>query len=270
MSCEEFEAVVTELARSEIMDPANRANALAHGAQCGRCQKALAEQSQLTQALREMAEQNSLQAPTRVERALLEALRDQTYARSGWRVEGRWRYWISAAAAVLLIVLGLLVWRVLSVRQRAQLAKSKEAVSGSASPDQQLSIITGGTRAPKPVSTSANQRPRSKGRSLALRRVTTNEVKRNMEEPVAVIATNAVSKEVVTDFVPVGYGNPLDLQDGGQLIRVELPRYALARFGLPMNMNRVDERVKADVLIGPDGLARAIRFVNSVNYEKRR
>ena len=35
----------------------------------------------------------------------------------------------------------------------------------------------------------------------------------------------------------------------------------MANFGLPVNMDRVDQRVKADVLLGADGLARAIRFV---------
>jgi hypothetical protein len=44
-------------------------------------------------------------------------------------------------------------------------------------------------------------------------------------------------------------------------MRVELPRSALAGFGLPVNMDRVNERVKADVLVGPDGQAQAIRFV---------
>jgi hypothetical protein len=44
-------------------------------------------------------------------------------------------------------------------------------------------------------------------------------------------------------------------------MRVELPRSTLAGFGLPVNMERVNERVKADVLVGPDGQARAIRFV---------
>ena len=53
----------------------------------------------------------------------------------------------------------------------------------------------------------------------------------------------------------------MTLQDGGQVMRVELPRSALAGFGLPVNMDRVNERVKADVLMGPDGQARAIRFV---------
>jgi hypothetical protein len=52
-----------------------------------------------------------------------------------------------------------------------------------------------------------------------------------------------------------------NLQDGGQIIRVELPRSALTKFGLPVNMDRYNEKVKADVLFGVDGMAHAIRFV---------
>jgi hypothetical protein len=66
---------------------------------------------------------------------------------------------------------------------------------------------------------------------------------------------------VATQFYPVGYSSALSVQDGGQLIRVELPRSAMTAFGLPVNMDRYNERVKADVLMGADGLARAIRFV---------
>jgi hypothetical protein len=55
--------------------------------------------------------------------------------------------------------------------------------------------------------------------------------------------------------------NVASLQEGGQIVRVEVPRSALANFGLPVNMERSNERVKADVLYGVDGLAHAIRFV---------
>jgi hypothetical protein len=55
--------------------------------------------------------------------------------------------------------------------------------------------------------------------------------------------------------------NALMLQDGGQIIRVKLRRSALVKFGFPVNMERYNENVNADVLIGVDGLARAIRFV---------
>jgi hypothetical protein len=61
--------------------------------------------------------------------------------------------------------------------------------------------------------------------------------------------------------MPLAYAGPINLQDGGQLVRVELPRSAMLSMGLPVNMDRYSERVKADVLLGADGLARAIRFV---------
>jgi hypothetical protein len=73
--------------------------------------------------------------------------------------------------------------------------------------------------------------------------------------------TSDSAAEITTDFMPVGYATATTLQDGGQLVRVELPRSALVAFGLPMNVNRYDEKVKADVFFSADGMARAIRFV---------
>lgn len=73
--------------------------------------------------------------------------------------------------------------------------------------------------------------------------------------------TDPETSEVVSPFMPLGDTNPANIQEGAQVVRVELPRYAMARFGLPVNMERYDERVKADVWLGADGLARAIRFV---------
>ena len=67
--------------------------------------------------------------------------------------------------------------------------------------------------------------------------------------------------EVATGFIPVAGGDILGPLDRGRLVRVELPRTALRSFGLPMNEDRAAERVMADVLVGEDGLARAIRFV---------
>jgi len=44
-------------------------------------------------------------------------------------------------------------------------------------------------------------------------------------------------------------------------VRVELPRSTIVSMGFALNMDRSGEKVKADVLMGADGLARAIRFV---------
>jgi hypothetical protein len=61
--------------------------------------------------------------------------------------------------------------------------------------------------------------------------------------------------------MPIGFAGPLNPQDGGELVRVELSRSAMLSLGLPVNMDRFGQSVKADVLLGPDGFARAIRFV---------
>ena len=68
------------------------------------------------------------------------------------------------------------------------------------------------------------------------------------------------SQEITTEFLPLTYGG-LSQIDEGQVVRIEVPRSALQSFGLPVNVERAGERVKADVLLGHDGVARAIRFV---------
>jgi hypothetical protein len=47
------------------------------------------------------------------------------------------------------------------------------------------------------------------------------------------------------------------------IVRVDMPRSVLASFGLPVDVNRIHEPVKADLAIGDDGMTRAIRFVST-------
>jgi len=109
--------------------------------------------------------------------------------------------------------------------------------------------------APKPVEYLAdNQAPKRQVPKPVRRKPVT---RRAPETPMANHATN----EIATDFVPLGDMNAASLQDGGQIVRVTLRRSSLVRFGFPVNMDRYNENVKADVLIGVDGLASAIRFV---------
>ena len=76
-----------------------------------------------------------------------------------------------------------------------------------------------------------------------------------------VAAEAAGDREIATDFIPLVQGGRFGQADGGHLVRVELPRSAMVSFGLPVNFERAGGRVKADVLLGDDGIARAIRFV---------
>jgi hypothetical protein len=72
-------------------------------------------------------------------------------------------------------------------------------------------------------------------------------------------------REVTTAFLPLLYSNIPFTE--GQIVRLEVPRTALVSFGLasPDSIDGSSSRsVLADVLVGEDGLARAVRFVRPV------
>jgi len=68
-------------------------------------------------------------------------------------------------------------------------------------------------------------------------------------------------REITTEFIPLVQDAGFTQSEGTHLVRVELPRSALSSFGIPVNAEQAGGRVKADVLVGEDGTARAIRFV---------
>src|SRR5688572_618992 len=209
-----------------------------------------------------------------VEAKLLAAHRSRTRSAKVRSRQPRRLYWITAVAALMLLVLGLMVWR---SRPNSAPSQPVEAKSNNGSEPagskgaRQSELVPGNpskaTSASGDVhregtqSKGVNKASRSRRHFAAAQLAKRRKEARELKEQQQALAVNAEPAEVATDFVPVGYGSAMDLQEGGQLVRVELPRLALASFGLPVNMDRVDERVKADVLVGPDGLARAIRFV---------
>ncbi len=78
-------------------------------------------------------------------------------------------------------------------------------------------------------------------------------VRPRREKPQAAeVATSFYSLPEASSMLPLEYGS---------VVRVQLPRSAMRIVGLPVNQDRVFERIQADVLLGQDGLARAIRFV---------
>ena len=67
--------------------------------------------------------------------------------------------------------------------------------------------------------------------------------------------------EYATDFVPLNYGGVQKPMESGEVIRMEMPRSTLIAFGLPVNVDSADAPVKAELLLGEDVMARAIRFL---------
>jgi len=276
MNCPSFEEIVTELARDrssdqamEISETSLRVRALAHVDECAACALRLQDQRALSHSLDEMArEMKSLTAPARIEAELLKAFRQRSEVR-GRRSEVRngWNRWLLAAAAVLLIVLGIGgLRRYMLTLQSPKTGGTENALAQTSPKPAPIDIEIGRGNLPsKPDKESAgNLENMVKRTNPQPRRRPFN---RDRNTPRQVLATTAdaiasdTESEVATRFMPLDYAGPINLQDGGQLVRVELPRSAMLNLGLPVNMDRYSERVKADVFVGADGLARAIRFV---------
>jgi hypothetical protein len=250
MNCQKFENVVSELARGQMMAAEQRGEALAHSDACEDCAARLRDEEMLTGGLRSLAtEMESLEAPGSVELNLLEAFRTRPGLVPVSARQSNLRYWLAAVAAVLLIAVS-----VVAVRWRSKdIDSPSQTFAGPTAPDKR-EVNKLPEEPPKVVEYQVvNELPRRK-----IRKPVRQSQSRSFENAqVASLRTN----EIATDFIPLRYMNAANLQDGGQIVRVELPRSALANFGLPVNMDRYNERVKADVLFGVDGLAHAIRFV---------
>ena len=253
MNCQRFETVVSELARGQMMAAGQKTEALAHSDVCDDCAARLGDEQMLTLGLQSLAsEMESLEAPREMEGKLLAAFRARDVVVPIVPITKRSssRYWLAAIAAMLLIAISIVVFRWSNrpadePRQAIKQEQPKPDVSKKS--NEQLAQDVA-----KPnVVDSLPQRSQPKRiRPVSLRR------------PNNAAVANHVTKEIATDFIPLSYMSAASLQqEGGQIIRVQVPRSALANFGFPVNMDRYNEKVKADVLYGVDGMARAIRFV---------
>lgn len=64
------------------------------------------------------------------------------------------------------------------------------------------------------------------------------------------------------DFYALSYaGDPNETERGGRIVRVDIPRTTLFAMGVDVPLENETATVKADLLIGNDGVARAIRVV---------
>jgi hypothetical protein len=63
-------------------------------------------------------------------------------------------------------------------------------------------------------------------------------------------------------FIALPYSNENLSSAGAVVMQVEVPRSAVALAGMPVSDGPAERTVKAEVVVGADGLARGIRFLN--------
>jgi hypothetical protein len=165
-----------------------------------------------------------LEAPPNVQQAVMAAFRSRGSFRRRVR---RFAWFASASAAACAAAMTLVIVQVPPVPAPPQpiVAEMRPPAFPMAMPAHRL-----GRRQPRPVAKPAAA-PRAEPHVLA------------------------------TDFLPLPFAPPMLPNDDGQIVRVRLPRSAMRTVGLPVSEDRLGERVPADVLLGEDGFARAVRFV---------
>jgi len=239
MNCTGFEKLVIEMARGGLTEAAARCEAAAHANTCARCARRLANEQRLSGVVAAIVEQDSQGiAPAAVEQMLLAEFKKQHAAskRGGtWRA----RAVVGAVAAALIVAVAIGLRR--TPEQHTVQMKPPEA---HATPPEVPVVAPAGRDVSKP-----HVRTLRAARRKTSRRPTTE----------ALAPHQVAQREVMTEFIPIVY-DPEPIERG-QIVRIRLPRSALATFGIPMNEERAEEAIRADVLLGEDGLARAVRFV---------
>jgi len=246
MNCETFEDSLTDLAREAPVDRILRAQLLAHAESCGRCRARLEAETALTATFR-MAATDRAAVPDRIETALLAAYR----GRPASSHRGVRRFPLRYAGIAATVVLALAGAAALAWFYALRPAGPGAADSLAREASRTISSAPGfglgqeQTEAKSDIQPAAHYADASKGPVA----------------PQSAPRKAVLAEEFATDFIPLAYSSELSYLDSGQLVRVSLPRNAMASYGIPVNQELADRPITAQVLIGQDGVARAIRFL---------
>jgi hypothetical protein len=191
-------------------------------------------------------------ASPRVEEALRRAFRKQagqfTAPGGGSRPPENWRLsWrmAGAAAILLLALLARTDWLKLPPANQKQLANNLPATPLSVSPGQKQ-----------------NSQTRIDGREDQNQKIVRYSARsRGPSAHRGVRQGPAPANEVISRFYPLVEEGEMVPLESGLIVRVEAPVSTLIALGLPITAENINRPVQADLLLGQDGLARAIRFL---------
>jgi hypothetical protein len=259
MFCRDFEKVAGDLAAGRLMEAGERGRALRHASECSACALRLNVERTLEaglQALAESAEEG--EAPPRLKLALRAAFDRQAKAAPvliSAPARARNLSLRMAAAAAALVLLAVAV----ALLSRSAPPNSKKEDMSSRTNLAPTSIPAPLEQAPQRGARPGNQQQRIETRfpqktSTRRRDSTADDVARD--------------DETVTDYIPLTYLADATAVESGMVLRVELPPSALIAIGFPAPADQTDSRVKADVVVGDDGVARAVRFVRQESVRR--
>jgi hypothetical protein len=225
--CGEVSRALVATARREPLDAAEQALLERHLEICADCRLALANQRMLSAGLAVLAESDG-RPPAELKAALMAEVRREV------RRHGRVRKWPWVAAAAAALFAG--AYLVTPHFARPDNPPVVKLAPPSLAPAGEIQRVA---------------RPAVQVKLKRRHRATVPRPSQAEEAP----------GEVATDFFAIPYTEPLRPEERADVFRVEVPRASMAAFGLPVAGGRLDSAIAADVVVGEDGVTRAIRFI---------
>jgi hypothetical protein len=250
MDCDVFDVLIDDLAREVPIDVTIRQRGLDHARSCSECSNRLEEARALTRGLRALAAADSSEhAPLNLEGVLLnafeEAMKANPRAHRVTLFSRAGLAWAGMAAAVMITAIGVAValYRErtpspVAAVQRVPAPQQEPAAGGTAGEKPAVGVHSEGSSATQPSNRAlpANSRPKS----------------------------NRPARHVVwaSDFIALPYADNAAPLGDADIVRLTMPNAALASLGLPVTEDNSARNITADILVGEDGIPRAISFVH--------
>jgi hypothetical protein len=252
MTCQQYDADLVDLARGTQPVGEDESPVRRHLDGCAACTARFEQQRQLTAGLRALSAATAVPDNDVAERRLLNALASlQTASSSSERRPLVVRWATLAAAACLLFFVG--AWAAVEWRGREAAAEQVAAETRSAlraQPALPTPIERAERPAPAPLVATNSRSSAPRVVRAALR-----------DEP-------PQNTDRLAGFIPLPAAGGLPGFDSGMIVRVSIPTASLPAYGLAITPES-SRTVNADLLVGQDGQARAIKLVSLVGGSRR-
>ncbi|MGH9342221.1 MAG: anti-sigma factor family protein [Terriglobia bacterium] len=223
MNCMVFDDIVDDLVGGEVMGDGTRAAAIAHIRECPSCAARFEDRQWLAASLKQLASDSCREeAPAPLETLLRTRFREQVSLAGRQRKHRRWVATAALAACVLIVIAGA-VWFRSSIHTRPDPGLRAQFMAGK-----NPQAVAG---SPKPTAITS-----------------------------AAPAVDADDSDWSEDFIPLPDAEGAPPVENVQVVTVRLPASDLEEVGLPILEPAGPQYVTAEVVLGDDGIARAIRI----------
>ncbi len=254
MSCQRFEADLVDLGRGALDDAGAGASVRRHLEACEACAARFERERRLTDGLRTLSAATTVPANDVAERRLMMAFASvpkPSPAIDRRAAIVRWTVW--AAAACIFFFIGAwaaVEWRTRTAAPHGSAAPVQASLPPPAEQARPVEQVESPVPAPAPLVADGRRAPAPR----VVRAASQNELPQETDR--------------LAGFVPLPAAGGLPGFDSGMIVRVSIPTASLPAYGLAITPES-SRTVNADLLVGQDGQARAIKLVSLVGGTRR-